>query len=59
MSLTDTGNLRANGSFSNISDIRIKKDVVDIDDEIGLEKILLVQPKTYKYILMKLNELIP
>ena len=49
MSLTDNGNLRANGSFTTVSDERIKKDIVDIDDEVGLEKILLVQPKTYKY----------
>ena len=50
MSLTDTGNLRASGPFSNISDERIKKDIVDVDDEDSLNKILLVQCKKYKYI---------
>jgi len=28
----------------------ITKDILDIDDTIGFEKILLVQPKIYKYI---------
>ena len=32
------------------SDIRIKKDIDNIDDNIGLNKILLIEPKTYKYI---------
>ena len=32
------------------SDIRIKKDVEDINDVSALEKILQIQPKTYKYI---------
>jgi len=50
MSLTDGGNLRANGAFSNISDRRIKKEIVDVDDEDSLNKILLVQCKKYKYI---------
>jgi len=50
MSLTNDGKIRANASFTNISDTRIKKDIVDIDDNVGLEKMLLVQPKTYKYI---------
>jgi len=48
MSLSDQGNLRASGPFSNISDERIKKNIEDINNTIGLEKILLVQPKTYK-----------
>jgi len=38
------------GQYLSISDSRIKKDIEDIDDTIGLEKILLVKPKTYKYI---------
>ena len=50
MSITDQGTLRASGPFQNISDERIKKDIEDIDDTVGLEKILLVKPKTYKYI---------
>jgi hypothetical protein len=32
------------------SDIRIKKDIEDINDTIALDKILQIQPKTYKYI---------
>jgi hypothetical protein len=32
------------------SDIRIKKDIDDIDDISAFEKILQIQPKTYKYI---------
>ena len=31
------------------SDARIKKDIVDIDDTSALEKLRLLQPKTYKY----------
>jgi len=52
MSLTNDSNLQANisGSFTNISDTRIKRDIEDIDDNEGLIKIFLIQPKTYKYI---------
>ena len=50
MSLTENGNLRASGSFTNISDTRIKKDIEDIDDEDSLNKILLIEIKKYKYI---------
>ena len=50
ISLTDIGNVRASGAYTNISDGRIKKRIEDIDDNVGLEKNLLVQPKTYKYI---------
>ena len=32
------------------SDERIKKDIKDINDDSALEKILAIQPKTYKYI---------
>ena len=32
------------------SDMRIKKDIEDINDVSALEKILQIQPKTYKYI---------
>jgi hypothetical protein len=34
----------------NSSDIRIKKEINDIDDDGALQKLLLIQPKTYKYI---------
>jgi len=50
VSFTHWGEVRASGGFTNISDTRIKKDIVDIDDTEALEKILLVQPKKYKYI---------
>ena len=32
------------------SDIRIKNNIIDIDDDMALQKILLIQPKTYEYI---------
>ena len=32
------------------SDERVKKDIKDIDDDIALEKILYIEPKTYNYI---------
>lgn len=35
------------------SDERIKKEIEDIDDDSALEKIMLIQPKTYKYIANK------
>ena len=35
LSVTNEGNVRANGSFTNIGDTRIKKDILDIDDTIG------------------------
>ncbi|NBO50157.1 MAG: tail fiber domain-containing protein, partial [Chitinophagia bacterium] len=33
-----------------VSDERIKKDIQDINDDVALQKLLLIQPKTYKYI---------
>ena len=36
-------------SYHTHSDARIKKDIVDIDDTSALEKLRLLQPKTYKY----------
>jgi len=47
MSLLHSGELRAS-VFTVLSDIRIKKKIEDFDDTIGLEKILLIEPKTYK-----------
>ena len=32
------------------SDERIKKDITDIDDNVALQQILAIEPKTYKYI---------
>ncbi len=37
------------GLIINASDMRIKKDINDIDDDGALQKILKIQPKTYKY----------
>ena len=50
MSLTDIGDLRITGAYTTISDERIKKDIEDISDTEALEKILLIQPKKYRYI---------
>ena len=44
------GHIRIAGQYPSISDSRVKKDIEDIDDKIGLEKILLIKHKTYKYI---------
>jgi hypothetical protein len=38
-----------NNSFAN-SDLRIKKDVCDIDDGYALQKLMLIEPKIYEYI---------
>jgi len=45
-----SGHIRIAGQYLSISDRRVKKEIEDIDDKIGLEKILLIKPKTYKYI---------
>jgi hypothetical protein len=38
------------GTYVASSDTRIKKDIEDINDDSALQKILTIQPKTYKYI---------
>jgi hypothetical protein len=43
------GTLQAN-TYANLSDSRIKKDIEDINDDTALNKLLLIQPKTYNYI---------
>jgi len=50
VSFTHWGEVRANSSFTNISDIGIKKDIEDVDEKVGLEKILLIEVKKYKYV---------
>ena len=45
-----TGNFTIVGALNQASDTRIKKEIVDIDDNEGLYKILILEPKTYKYI---------
>ena len=44
------GHIIISGQYLSISDSRIKKKIEDIDDNEGFNKILLIQPKTYKYI---------
>jgi hypothetical protein len=44
------------GSLTNPSDIRIKKDIEDINDATALNKILLIQPTTYNYIDVERNK---
>ena len=44
------GDIWYSGSFNSSSDIRIKKNVRDIDDKEALNKILLIEPKKYEYI---------
>ena len=34
----------------NSSDTRIKKEILDIEDDTALQMILAIEPKTYKYI---------
>jgi hypothetical protein len=51
----NTGLLRSWG-YSSLSDSRIKKNIRDIDDVQGLEKILLIQPKKYNYIEKEKNK---
>ncbi len=36
--------------FTTSSDARIKTNIVDIDDDTALQKLLLIQPKKYEYI---------
>ena len=51
----NTGRFRSYG-YSSLSDTRIKKNIRDIDDVEGLQKILLVQPKKYNYIEYEKNK---
>jgi hypothetical protein len=51
----NTGLFRSYG-YSSLSDSRIKKNIRDIDDAQGLEKILLIQPKKYNYIEKERNK---
>jgi hypothetical protein len=44
------GSIICNGSIVSSSDSRIKKDISNIDNYLALQKILLIQPKKYKYI---------
>jgi len=48
--MLSNGNYSARGSYQAWSDIRIKKDIEDINDNTALQMILAIEPKTYKYI---------
>jgi hypothetical protein len=51
----NTGLLRSWG-YSSLSDVRIKKNIRDIDDTEALNKILLIQPKKYNYVEKEKNK---
>ena len=50
MTIGQTGKLTIVGALNQGSDTRIKKEIVDIDDNEGLNKILVIELKTYKKI---------
>jgi len=50
MELYDNGGLWIAGGIGQYSDSRIKKEIEDIADDEALNKLLLIEPKTYKYI---------
>ena len=50
MTRGQTGNFTIVGALNQASDTRIKKKIVDIDDNEGLNKILVIELKTYKKI---------
>ncbi len=41
--------------YGTFSDTSIKKDIEDIDDNDGLNKILLIEPKKYNYVVDEKN----
>ena len=43
------GTLLAGRWIASVSDERIKRDIEDINDDEALQKLLLIEPKTYKY----------
>jgi hypothetical protein len=44
------GQIYVGGNILNSSDIRIKREINDINDDGALQQILAIQPKTYKYV---------
>ena len=48
--ITTNGSFSYAGSNQSWSDIRIKKEIEDINDDNALQMILAIEPKTYKYI---------
>jgi len=53
--ITSGGTIYSYGTAS-YSDSRIKKDIEDINDDTALNKLLLIQPKTYNYIDVERNK---
>jgi hypothetical protein len=45
-----TGNVWCTTNFITNSDVRIKEDIQDINDDTALQSILSIEPKTYKYV---------
>ncbi len=43
------------GQYETTSDTRIKKDIEDIDDNKGLNILLLIEPKKYNYVVDEKN----
>jgi uncharacterized protein YjbI with pentapeptide repeats len=48
-SLVTGSSIRCGGDLVFFSDSRIKKDIIDVDDNEALEKLRLIKPKKYKY----------
>lgn len=48
-SLITASSIRCGGDLIFFSDSRIKKDIIDVDDNEALEKLRLIKPKKYKY----------
>jgi len=48
-SLVSASSIRCGGDLVFFSDMRIKKDIIDIDDNEALIKLRLIKPKKYKY----------
>jgi hypothetical protein len=54
--ISNTGSVYFPIGSSSASDSRIKKDIEDINDDTALNKLLLIQPKTYNYIADERNK---
>ena len=48
-SLITSSSIRCGGDIVFFSDSRIKKDIIDVDDNEALEQLRLIKPKKYKY----------
>ena len=54
--ISNTGSVYFPIGSSSASDIRIKKDIEDINDDTALNKLLSIEPKTYNYIADERNK---